>query len=125
MPMIDRAMLAGAFRLIAASASASIHRRVAVDLLQQRIAAIRNPATDDPQRATLADLGPLLPIRMDGQAADPRSRAAANLPTASSKNRATPVAGADVAMSVFIGPITAVTSIGRPRERTGVGDRFQ
>ena len=64
MAVVDRAMLAGAFGLIAAGATAAIHGRIAVDLLQQGVAAIRDPATDDAKRAALADRGSVLPLGM-------------------------------------------------------------
>ncbi len=67
---IDRAMLGGAFGFVSAGAAASVHRGVAVDLLQQRISAIGNAAADDPQRAALADGGAGFPIGMNRQCAD-------------------------------------------------------
>ncbi|MGD0540872.1 MAG: hypothetical protein ABSB33_05070 [Tepidisphaeraceae bacterium] len=70
MAVVDRAMLAGAFSLIAAGTAAAVHGRITVDLLQQWVAAIRDPATDDAKRAALADRGAVLPFGMHPQRAD-------------------------------------------------------
>jgi len=70
MAVVNRAMLAGTFCLIAAGAAAAVHGGVAVDLLEQWVAAIGNAATDDAKRAAFADGGADLPIGMDRQGAD-------------------------------------------------------
>jgi hypothetical protein len=62
---INRAMLARAFRLIAAGAPAPIHGGIAVDLLKQGISAIRNATTDDAKGAAFTDGGASFPIGMD------------------------------------------------------------
>lgn len=64
---VDGAMLGGAFGLVAARAAAAVEGRIAVDLLQQRIPAIRYTAAHHPQRAGFADFGSDLPMGMNLQ----------------------------------------------------------
>ena len=62
---INRAMLPRVFRFVVARASAAIDGGIAIELLEQWVAAIRNPTTDHANRAAFADGRAGFPIRMD------------------------------------------------------------
>jgi hypothetical protein len=68
---IDGAMLDGAFGLVVAGTSATIERRLAGDLFEQRVSTIRNAATNDAQRAGFADGGADLPAGVNPHCARP------------------------------------------------------
>jgi hypothetical protein len=70
MVVVNGAMFPGAFRFISAGTSAAVHGRVAVDLLEQGIAAIGNTAADHAKRASLADGRAGFPLGIDSQGAD-------------------------------------------------------
>src|SRR4051794_36992250 len=70
MPRIERAMFADRFGLRAGRAAAAFGGGVALDLAEQRAAAVRHAATDHAQWASLAHRSPVGPLRMHRAQAD-------------------------------------------------------
>jgi hypothetical protein len=67
---IYRAVLAGAFRLVAAGAAAAVDGGVAVELFQEWVSAKRNAAAHHAQRAALADFGAIFPLGVNSGSSD-------------------------------------------------------
>src|SRR5438477_7540834 len=72
---IDGTMLIGRFCLFVGWASATIQRRVAIDVVEERAAAVGDPAMQDAHVAAFADrraVGPVATGRENREAAQPR-----------------------------------------------------
>jgi hypothetical protein len=67
---IDRTMLRRAFGFVAARAAAAVGGGVAVDLLEQGVAAVGDAALHDTEGAAFADFGAGLPLGVDAEGAD-------------------------------------------------------
>ena len=67
---VDGAMFVGVFGFIAAGAAAAVGGGVAVDLLEEGVAAIGDIAADDSEGASFADGGAGVPLGMDAEGAD-------------------------------------------------------